>query len=95
MKTVSDLIDHAKTTSGVASDYRLALNMGIQPARISNWRAEREFPPADHLLSLAEMAGEPVGFWLCIVQARKADRATMAHRWTIEAESISPDKTAA
>lgn len=89
MRTLNDLIDRAKAAARLTSDYKLAKHLAIAPARIYAWRSERRIPTAEHILNLAEMAGDNPAYWIIWLQARKATTHNLASRFKRVAEQIS------
>lgn len=55
--TVSTVLDHCLSVSGLPSDYALSKRLNCPASTISNWRAGRSLPDEKRCLQLAEIGG--------------------------------------
>lgn len=65
MYSIDQLIDAAKASKGITSDYKLAKALGCTDNTVANWRHGRSRPDDESALTLAEWAG----FDPCLVLA--------------------------
>lgn len=71
----SQLVDLARTRSGIPSDYRLSKILGISTQAISNWRAGTSFPGSLLIFRLAELAELPPDQVLAQLEIERAEKA--------------------
>lgn len=65
MYSIDQLMDAAKASKGITSDYKLAKELGCTVHTVANWRHSRSRPDDESALTLAEWAG----FDPCLVLA--------------------------
>lgn len=89
MNTISDLIDRAKAASHLPSDYAVAKRIGVHPSEIYAWRRGRYHCPQKHVMALAEMAGEPLEYWLALLEAERAPSDKLSQAWRDIADRLA------
>lgn len=81
MLTTSQLLDAAKSASGITSEYRLCRTVGASDQTLRNWRLGRSVPDEKHAATLAEMAGLDVGYVLASMAAERAKDEGLKAAW--------------
>ena len=69
MSVVAALIDKARERGTYRTDSAIATHFGIHRQAVSKWRNGDAFPEEDHIVALAEMAGENPEQWLVAIRA--------------------------
>ena len=72
MRTISQVLDHAKTVQKVKSDYKLALCLGIGESSLSAYRNGRGLPDEINCKKLADAMGEDPALLTVQMQAQRA-----------------------
>lgn len=95
MHTTQSLLDLAKANSGIPSDYKLGLILGLTTSAISNYRNARSKP--DDLVGsrLAELAGLDAGYVLACLHAERAQEGAARSVWASVASRLAQAGSAA
>lgn len=80
MITTNELIESAKSNSGISSYYRLARVIDISDQSLTEWRKGKT-PNDEHAAKLAEMAGLDTGFVLACMAAERAKDDSLKSVW--------------
>ncbi|WP_223621031.1 helix-turn-helix transcriptional regulator [Lysobacter sp. ESA13C] len=75
MKTIADLIDHARARSGIATDSAMGVRLGKSKQTMSQWRSGVRNPEDDDVVRLCRIAGEEPAEWLLIAQVARTTGA--------------------
>lgn len=78
---VTEMLLRARRHRGLVSDRQLAIEMGVTPQTLSQWKA-RDVPLSEErVLQLAELANENGGQWLLRYRAETASTPEMKATW--------------
>lgn len=69
MSVVAALLDKARERGPYRTDSAIATHFGIHRQAVSKWRNSDAFPEEDHIVALAELAGESPEQWLVAIRA--------------------------
>jgi hypothetical protein len=72
MHTTQQILDLAKSNSGLASDYKLGVVLGVTTSALSNYRHNRSSPDDSIGSKLAELAGLDGGYVLACLHAERS-----------------------
>ena len=81
MRTISEVLDHARTTQKVKSDYKLGLCLGIGLSAISNYRTGKSLPDEKACQKLAEAMGEDPALLTVEMQAQRSRTPEAKQIW--------------
>ena len=81
MSYAVQLMDAAKASAGLSSDYALAKALNCQPSRVCNYRNGRSTPDDEAAIRLAEMAKIPPLEAIAKINAERARTAEMRLWW--------------
>ena len=71
MISIAQLLDSAKASAKIESDYRLAKVIGITHSAVSNYRAHKTMPDARVLEQLCALSGDDVAVVMAQIQAQR------------------------
>lgn len=72
MISIANLIDSAKVSGRIETDYRLAKIIGINQSALGNYRAGRSLPDERVLAQLCALSGDDVAVFAALIQAERA-----------------------
>lgn len=81
MFSIAHLLDRAKASAGIDSDYRLAKAIGITHAAISNYRVGKSLPNTRILEQLCALSGDDAGLIVAQVEASRAAEGPVRNMW--------------
>lgn len=81
MKTTADYLDAVAARLGGASDYRVAMTLGVTPAAVCNWRKGRDSIGDDAALKVAELIGVEAAEIMIVAKAERAKNAAVKEAW--------------
>ncbi|WP_287601057.1 helix-turn-helix domain-containing protein [Thiothrix sp.] len=84
MKT-EELLNAAKKTLGIGSDYALAKRLGTSTARIGQWRTGKSTPDEQACFQLADILGIDPAAVIALVKAERETEPTKAAFWRMQA----------
>ncbi len=92
MEPIRELIERAKAASHLPSSYAVAKAVGLEGSQIStiyDWKSGRRNPTQEQVVMLAELAGEPVGKWLALIEAERATSDKLSQAWREVADHLA------
>lgn len=81
MSAVNKLLDKYRAACSAASDSALAGRLGVSRQSVHQWRNGITWPTEDHIVSMAEAAGEQPGHWLPLIAAERSTSPRARSVW--------------
>lgn len=75
MSATNQLLDKFRKTCSTASDNAIAVSLGLSRTAVSRWVHGKGAPDAASVEKMANAIDEPIGPWLALIEAERADRA--------------------
>lgn len=82
MDNTNDLLDAAKSATGVESDRQLAIKIGVSPQALNSWRKGNSHPDSFAVVQIAKILNRSPLEVLGIVEAGKAKTDDRKEYWT-------------
>ena len=79
----AEIIDRAKSLTGIKSDRQLARKIGVQPSNIVNWKRGRNLPGDETMKAIASLADIEPRLALAYLDYWRAPRSTRFARYEI------------
>lgn len=81
MFSVADLLERAKVSGRIESDYRLSKVLRINQSQLSNYRHGRSLPNAEMVEALCALSGDDAGLIVAQVEAARAQAGPVRNMW--------------
>ena len=81
MFSIADLLERAKATANLESDYRLAKVLRINQSALSNYRHRRSLPNVEILEALCALSGDDAGLIVAQMEADRAKEGPVKMMW--------------
>lgn len=81
MHTTDELLEAAKRHSGLTTDYKLGMVLGLSNSAVTNYRKGRSHPDDNVGRRLAELAGLDEGYVLACLHAERAKDDESRQAW--------------
>jgi transcriptional regulator with XRE-family HTH domain len=81
MFDIAAWLDRAKARNELASDYKLAIVLGVSPSSITNYRAGKTMPDERVTLRLCELSGDDAEHVIACIQSMRAANDDAADLW--------------
>ena len=88
MFSIANLLERAKVTAHLESDYRLAKVLRINQSALSNYRNGRNLPNVDILEALCALSGDDAGLIVAQVEAERAKEGPVKTMWLSVAKRL-------
>lgn len=75
------LISLARVANGFETDEVLGARIGVGSGAVSAWRLGRQPIPERHVVSLAELTGDPVELWLARIMSDRSRNTVAREAW--------------
>lgn len=88
MFSIADLLDRAKRSSNIVSDYQLSKILRINQSKLSNYRSGRALPNVEMLESLCALSGDDVAVIVAQVEATRCADGPARATWLMIANRL-------
>lgn len=89
MSSTIDLLDKYKNACTLGSDNACAVKLGVSRQAVSKWRNGENHPDAETVAQMCDATGEPLAFWLPLIEAERARTPGSKKVWLRLAETAS------
>lgn len=89
MFSIANLLERAKVTANLESDYRLAKVLRINQSALSNYRNGRNLPNVEILEALCALSGDDAGLIVAQVEAARASEGPVKSMWLSVAKRLA------